>query len=289
MDRVDPITSLDNPLAKRAWQLQRKARVRRKEQAFWVDELPIALMAFRSGAPIETILYAEELLRDERGRSELEQQRKRGTACIAVSEEVFRSLCARNNPDGLGVICKNVWSDDVDALRPDQAATIVVLERISDPGNLGTILRVLDSVEHTALVLVGQGCSPSHPRAVRASRGTVFTVPICRCPDMDTVFRWAKAHQVQTVATSAGADTCFWAADYRPPLMLLFGNEHEGLAAATKAAADQVVSIPMAGMASSLNVTLSVGLLLYEIKRRSSQAVRGDGRRDGTRPPARGL
>jgi len=269
MKGTETVSSLDNPIVKRIKRLQTKASFRKRETAFWVDELPVTLTAIKAQAPVETIVYAQELLKDETGRSALDRQKRDGTPCLAVSEKVFRHLSERNNPEGLGVICRDMWSDDIDALHPNSADIIVVLECISDPGNLGTILRVLDSVKNTTLILAGQSSSPSHPRTVRASRGTVFTVPLYCCADMHTVFCWANKHQIQTVATSAKADTSFWEAGYRTPVMCVFGNEHRGLDPVTKQAADQLVTIPMEGTASSLNVTISVSLLLYEIKRRN--------------------
>ena len=84
---------------------------------------------------------------------------------------------------------------------------------------------------------------------------------------METVFNWATAHQVHTIATSAKACRSFWDATYQLPVLCIFGNEHRGLDADTMRAAEQLVTIPMEGTASSLNVTISVSLLLYEIKR----------------------
>lgn len=266
MDDVNTVTSLGNALVKRVRRLQEKTRSREKEQAFFVEGLPITLMAHEHDAPFDTVIYAPTLLIDAQGRDIVEQQRASGTPCIAVSSDVFRHISQRNNPDGIGAICKTVWQRLDDAV-PNAMDIFVAMERISDPGNLGTILRTIDSVPAAGVILVGQSTHPFHPRTVRSSRGTIFTVPLYHCPDMNSVFNWASTRQVNTVATSANVPNCFWNVSYSLPTLCIFGNEHSGLDQATIDTADQVISIPMAGNASSLNVTISVGLLLYEIKR----------------------
>ena len=266
MEESQTITSSSNPLIKRIKRLQEKTRSRQRERAFFVEGVPITLTALESHAPVETIVYAQTLLTDERGRIALERQKTRGTPCVAVSERVFRNVSQRNNPDGLGAICQTTWTD-LDRIVPKPSDVFVAMECVSDPGNLGTILRTMDSVQAAALILVGQSTNPFHPRTVRSSRGTVFTVPLCGCPDMETVFKWAGAHQVHSVATSANARCSFWVAAYQLPVLCIFGNEHRGLDAKTMAAAEQSVTIPMGGRSSSLNVSIAVSLLVYEIKR----------------------
>jgi len=266
MEDSETITSLGNPLVRRIARLQERARLRERERAFFVEGVSITLTAFETQAVIETIVYADALLTDERGRKALERQRTQGARCVAVSEKVFRSLSQRNNPDGLGAICQTTWQD-MERLVPSPSDVFVAVECLSDPGNLGTMLRTMDSVRAGGLILVGQSTNPFHPRTVRSSRGTVFTVPLCYCPDMETAFKWAHTHQVRTVATSAKARRSFWDAAYQLPVLCIFGNEHRGLDAETVGAADQSVTIPMAGRASSLNVSIAVSLLMYEIKR----------------------
>jgi len=270
MEGKKVITALDNPLVRRIKVLQSSSKARRREGAFWVDEYPITLIAMKEQSPIEAVVYSTDLLNSRDSRIELDQYRQTGIRWIPVSESVFRYLSARNDPDGFGAICNNMWSDGLDGLHRDSSDILVAIEGISDPGNLGTIMRVLDSIPRTTLILAGQSCNPSHPRVVRASRGTVFSVPMYRCSDIDAVFSWSTEHQIQTVATSARAGTSFWEANYRIPVVCIFGNEHRGLGSATKKAANQLVSIPMGGVASSLNVAISVSLVLYEIKRRRS-------------------
>ena len=268
MEDIETITSLSNALVRRIRRLQGKTRTRQREKAFFVEGVLITLKAFDTQASIETIVFSDVLLTAEGGRMALAQQRARGTPCIAVSERLFRNLSQRNNPDGLGAICQTTWQD-LDSLAVKPSDVFVAVEAVSDPGNLGTILRTMDSAQSAGLILVGQSTNPFHPRTVRASRGTIFTVPLCHSPDVETLFNWANAHHVNTIATSAKATGSFWDATYRVPVLCIFGNENRGLDAGTMKTADQLVTIPMGGTASSLNVAVAVSLLLYEIERRN--------------------
>jgi TrmH family RNA methyltransferase len=138
---------------------------------------------------------------------------------------------------------------------------------MADPGNLGTLLRSMDAVGATGCILVRKSTDPFHPRTVRASRGSVFTVPLAYTPDIQGLWRWARTHQVHTVAASAKASCSYWGARYSVPLLLLMGSEHKGLDAATMSAAEQLITIPMQGTMSSLNVAVAASLILYEVKR----------------------
>ena len=276
MKDIETITSLSNPLVKRIRRLQEKTRTRQKEQAFFVEGVPITRKAVDSHSSIETIVFCDALLTDQAGRAALAQQRALGIPCVAASEDVFRRLSQRNNPDGFGAICRTTWRE-LDSLPVGPLDVFVAMDCLSDPGNLGTVLRTMDSVRGAGLILTGESTNPFHPRTVRASRGTVFTVPLCHAPDVEAVFHWARSRQVHTIATSANADHSFWDVPSQLPVLYVFGNENRGLAAAAMEAADQLVTIPMRGSMSSLNVAVAVSVVLYEIERRMPEE-QGDGR-----------
>ena len=267
MTEQEPIRSSHNPLIRRIRKLQTNARFRKKDGAFVAEGVAIVLTAISRQAGIETIVFCGELLTDREGQAVVADQRLRGVPCIEASESVFRTISERNNPDGLIAVCKTTWRN-LSELTMSPSDVFVALVRVSDPGNLGTILRTMDAVQAAGLILVGESTHPFHPRTVRASRGTIFTVPLCYSDDMNAVFDWAIAHQVQTVATSARARCSFWDANYQSPLLCIFGNEHTGLDDDVKGRADQQVSIPVTGATSSLNLPVAAGLFLYERLRR---------------------
>jgi TrmH family RNA methyltransferase len=260
------IASLSNPLVKRIKRLQEKRKYRRKDEAFFVEGYPFVSKAVLCGAAIEIIVYCEALYPGEAERLLITQQKAKSASCVAVSEAVFRHLSQRNNPDGLAAIIGSMRME-LDSLAVVPTSVFVALVDMADPGNLGTMLRSIDAVGAAGCILVGRSTDPFHPRTVRASRGSVFTVRLAYAPDIQDVLRWARSHQIHTVATSAKAKRSYWRTSYSFPLLLIMGNEHEGLDAATMDAADQVAGIPMQGVMSSLNVAVATSLMLYEVRR----------------------
>ncbi len=260
------IKSIDDPLVRRIKRLQENSRYRRKQAAFVVEGIGGIRSAVRYDASFETIVFCKALLKDKDGQVLLAEQRSRGCSCIAMAENVYREISQRNNPDGLAAVCKTMWWD-LDAFRVGRGDVFVCLVDISDPGNLGTILRTMDAVGAAGVVLVGKSSDPFHPRTVRASKGTIFTVPMCYVDDIAAVFDWAHANGIQVVATSARAGATFREDVYRLPTICVLGNEHRGLDREVMDNADQLVTIPMEGTVSSLNVSVAASLVLYEVKR----------------------
>jgi TrmH family RNA methyltransferase len=174
----------------------------------------------------------------------------------------------RDNPFGLGAIIKFNLTP-LEELAVESRDIFVALIGVSEPGNLGTILRTIDACGASGLILVGQTVDPFHPTAVKASMGALFSVPISLMAESKTMLEWAKSQGVQSVATSARVSQSYWNLDYQLPALLLMGSERKGLPADLISEADMAVSIPMSGQASSLNLAVATGLMLYEIRRRN--------------------
>jgi len=259
------ITSFRNPLVKRIKKLRRK-KVRQQEGAFFIEGIRVVLSALEQGVPVETLVYSPDLLTSDVAWEAIATQRAAGSELAELSGEVFASISERDNPVGLGAIVRTRLCTLAE-LAVTADAIFVAAEDLADPGNLGTLVRTLDGVGAAGLILVGQTTDPFHPTAVKASMGALFTVPVCEVGDLDEVWAWAQAARLFTIATSARASHNFWEAGYRFPALLLLGSEGEGLGADVLQQAHQAVSIPMYGRASSLNLSVAAGLLLYELRR----------------------
>jgi TrmH family RNA methyltransferase len=256
------ITSTQNALIKRIRRLQQKKH-RLREGAFFVEGLRVVLTALEEGAPIETIVWCDALLRSEIGRNAITAD----LPTVEVSETVFRTITDRDTPSGLGAIIK-FESAELNSfhIRPD--SVFIALENIADPGNLGTIIRTVDAAGASGVILIGDTTDPTHPTALKASMGALFAVPIAFAPSLATVIAWAHDNDVQVVATSAKAETFLWDAPLQTPLLWLLGSERHGLSAEGLDSAEIRVSLPMHGVSSSLNLAVAAGLLLYEMRRR---------------------
>lgn len=264
------ISSRQNALIKRVRRLQQK-KYRVREGVFFVEGIRVVLTALELAAPVETVIYAPELLTSDVALQAVEEFKVQGGKVAKVTAEVFQSISARDNARGLGAIISarvkapadfSVHDDDI----------FVAIEDVSDPGNLGTIVRTVDAVGAAGVIMVGQSTDPFHPTALRASMGALFSVPVAVAGTFDDVWLWAREQRLQTIATSAHARQTFWDAGYRLPALLLLGSEGEGLSEEVQARADLTVAIPMHGVSSSLNLAVAAGLLLYELRRVSDAA-----------------
>jgi tRNA G18 (ribose-2'-O)-methylase SpoU len=155
--------------------------------------------------------------------------------------------------------------DDVDR-RND--LLVVVLDRIASPGNLGTIVRTADAFGAGAVITVGHAASPWDPQAVRASTGSLFTVPVLAADGPDELETWCRRRSMQIVATDEDAEIDLADAAIERPCAVLLGSETSGLSRTLRDLADVTVRIPMGGSASSLNVAVAAGIVLHDVARR---------------------
>jgi RNA methyltransferase, TrmH family len=142
----------------------------------------------------------------------------------------------------------------------------LVLEGIRDPGNLGTIIRTVDAVGASGIVLVGATCDPYSRESVRATMGSIFNVPLVRT-EAGPFRAWAARCPGDAVGTHLSAREDFRTAPYRGPVLLVMGSEGPGLSDDLARVCSRLVKIPMAGRLDSLNLAVATALVLYEIRR----------------------
>lgn len=259
------ITSRANPLIKELRALQTR-KVREQRGEFLVHGIQPVLEAIASGAPIRLLVTAPDVLTSKTAREAVRQQERAGTRVVQVSREVLESLSEHAHSTGLAAVVR-ITPRKLDELRVTEDALFVALHQVSNAGNLGTILRTADAVRARGVILVGTATDPYSPTAVAASRGAIFSVPVVRVETPEEVLEWSRKNRIRLVTTSDRAAINLWEADLTTPLMLVFGNEGEGLDAGLLSQG-QSVRIPMAGSVDSLNLAVAAGVLLYECVRR---------------------
>jgi len=259
------IESAANPLIKRIRALaQRKGRG--QAGVCFVEGIQAVWQAVDAGAAIETLIVAPDLLTSVVAREMVARQQAAGIAVAEVSAAIYERVATRENPSGLAAIVA-ITPRDLPSLIVTPASLFVALHEIGNPGNLGTILRTVDAVGGSGVILIGDTTDPYHPNAVKASVGTLFRLPIVRTGRIEDVLEWSRAHGVGVVTTSARATQEHWQATYPSPLLLLFGNEGRGLPREIVAQGDLAVRISMHGSARSLNLAVAAGVVLYEALR----------------------
>lgn len=260
------ITSASNPVVKRVRALAERKH-RKREGAFVAEGIQPVWYAVDAGAAIESLIVAPGLLRDSPAEHLVEQQESAGVRIHRLSEELFTRISDRESPSGLAAIIRRtpLRLDDL-ATAPD--AAYVVLADVGNPGNLGTIIRTADSAGMSGVILVGETTDPYAPAAVKASMGSLFTVDVAHATSSAAFLTWAREHEITVATTSAHAPVEHWRADYPLPLALMLGSERLGLPPELRDAGDLDVRIPMDGAASSLNLAVAAGVLMYEVRAR---------------------
>jgi TrmH family RNA methyltransferase len=209
------------------------------------------------------------LLQGEDARAALDALQARDIPVHTTSETVFAKLAFGDRAEGILAVVRipSTSLDDLD-LPPDPL--VVVLEAVEKPGNLGAALRSVDGAGANALIVAAGRTDLYNPNVIRASAGTVFSVPLAAA-EADEVIAWLRRHGIRIVAAQVGAPVAYTKADLRGPLAIALGSEAEGLTAAWDGEGIEPVSLPMHGIADSLNVSVTAAVLLYEARRQRGQ------------------
>jgi len=256
------ISSLQNPRIKAIRALaERKAR--EETGLFFVEGARMLAEAAQANAAIETLVVAPELLTDPRGIEAIATLERRGAPRLDVTADVFRGLSRRSNPKGLAAVVCQRW-EPLEAVQLASDQFGLALVEIGDPGNLGTILRTCDAVGVGTVFLIGDATDPHHPTALSASTGAIFTQRLVKTT-LSELAEWKQAHGYTIVGTAPTTGRDYREASYPRPLVLLMGSESSGLSHRERAICDLLVSIPMVGRVSALNLAVATGLLLYEM------------------------
>lgn len=189
-----------------------------------------------------------------------------GVAVTQVTDRAAAKLTDAVTPQGLVARCLVLDTDPVRLLDPAPRLLAVLVET-GDPGNLGTVVRVADAAGADGVLLVGSAVDPFNPKAVRATAGSLFHLPVARMQEPSEVVRWLDGHGLITLATTAGAgvDLHDAARDglLDSPTAWLFGSEAHGLPDLLVEGSDEAIRVPIYGQAESLNLAAAAAVCLY--------------------------
>ncbi len=261
------LSSLKNPKVQEARKLW-KRRERDKTQRFLIEgyrELSRARSAFIS---IKTLFICPSLFLGTNEFQLIEAIREAGASVFSCQESIFQKLSYRDRPDGLLAIAQQVHLSLKD-LKEKDPALYVVAESIEKPGNLGTILRSSDATNVDGVIVCDRCTDIYNPNVVRSSIGTLFTLPVVEAEGQETL-RWLNEKKIITIAAVPSAKQKYTQVDLTQPIAIIVGTEQYGLSEEWLQKADLQVSIPMLGVADSLNVAMATTVLLYEAIRQRS-------------------
>lgn len=259
--RPDLITSRNHPLMRHVRSLQARS-VRDSTGRFFVEGIRFIAQAVERRAYIDRLLVAPELLRGSFATQLWRRLRRAGIPCTEVSRDVFHSVAANDDPQGLGAVIRQDWEELPEAKADDDLW--VAVATVQSAGNLGSMLRTCDAVGCAGVIFLGDGPDPYDPATVRATMGALFSQRLVRAT-FSQFMSWKLRTGRLLVGTSPSAEREYQGVWYPSSLVLFMGGERKGLAEEEQAACDHMVRIPMRGRGDSLNLSVATAVVLYEV------------------------
>ena len=241
-----------------------QAKDRRASGNFLAEGLKAVGQAFDSNSKIFELLVSPELLVSEYGLSLTDRALKQKIPLLELSPSVFATLARKEKPQGIAALIAQNWSD-LRATSAQPGEFWVALESIQNPGNLGTILRTCDAVGASGVILLDDSTDPYDPAAVKASMGSIFTVPHFRADFSDLNGFLERSVDLKVMGTSDKALSSVFEVTFPSTILLLLGSERQGLSDDYVSLCSQMLRIPMEGACDSLNISVAAGVTLYQI------------------------
>ncbi len=258
---MDIITSTSNEKIKRVTSLVQNTKARRKEGLFVVEGERIA-----SEIPedlLEECYVTEDYLAD----GKLGKIFSYDVKPVAVSEQVFKKMSDTQSPQGILCVCRQQegLADDFLNSRSEGPLRLLVLERIQDPGNLGTMIRTAEGAGFDAVIADEETVDVYNPKVTRSTMGSLFRVPVLYTGDLLATLEHMKRGSVTVFAAHLGGQKDYRKEEYPDRLAFLIGNEGSGLSERISKEADRLIRIPMYGKLESLNAAVAAAILMYNV------------------------
>ena len=258
------ITSRDNSLLRQT----RAVRDGKIDELIFIEGLRLCEEALRSRLSIEALVVSEELLRKERAAPVIQELRRAAKRFGSVSEKLLESVSYTKTPQGIIVLAQRPEASEA-RLTAQLGANplLVVLHQINNPVNVGAILRTSEAACAAGVITTKNTSDPFSPKSLRGAMGSAFRLPMWTGPSYAETIAWCRQRGVATICADVDATTSYTEVKWTDPSALILGPESTGLTSEELEMADHRVSIPMKGMAESLNVAVAAGILLFESAR----------------------
>lgn len=264
------LTSLQNPLVKQMRKLHR-AKERREQGLFLLEGTHLLEEACAVNFPLAVVCCTPDW--QDRHAGLWERASQQAGRVELVSAEVLEAIATTIHPDGVVATAERRSPNQP---LSSNVSLAIALETLQDPGNLGTVIRTAAAAGADGLWVSADSVDLEHPKVLRASAGQWFRLPMATSKNLRSEILRLQAQGVQMVATLPTAKLTYWQADFKPPTLIVLGNEGAGLSEELTEMADVRVKIPLATGVESLNVAIAAALILYEARRqREGQGAKG--------------
>lgn len=272
--QVKEVTSLANPIVKDIKALALK-KFRDQQNAFLAEGLKLVIDALDLGWTIRTLVFSKSGIGNPAVEKIAARTVASGGLVLEVNDKVISAITRRDNPQMVVGVFEQRWMALAE-VKPSGQDVWVALDRVRDPGNLGTVIRTVDAVGAKGVILVGETTDPYAIETVRATMGSIFAIPVART-SLQGFLAWRQGFKGILAGTHLKGSVDYRSVDYSGrPVVLLMGNEQQGLPEELAASCDRLLRIPQAGRADSLNLAVATGVMLYEV-RRSALSLEADG------------
>lgn len=255
------LSSPDNKKIKELQQLSKK-KFRKEKQSFVIEGIRFVESALEKAIPLKDVFYATSLLENDRGQNLIESLMDKGIRYHEVSDKLFSRIADTVTTQGIMAIApmpETLPLIDLETL----PSLSLVLDRIQDPGNLGTIIRTADAAGIKDIILVKGTTDPFASKVLRSTMGSIFDVQL-HFMETDEVIHFMKESGIRLVVTALGGELYHYELPVSDPLTLVIGNEGNGVSNAFLKGADERIKIPIYGGAESLNASVAAGIVLYD-------------------------
>lgn len=258
---MQSISSKENELVKHIKKLKDK-KERDISNEYVIEGVKLLKEAIAEDAKIKKVIICDDCEKTEIISKEIMYEIAKYD-CVYVTKKLFKYISEVQEPQGiLAIVEKNNTNSDIDYSQD----IIVALDDVQDPGNLGTILRTVDSIGITQ-ILVSKGTADSYnPKVVRSTMGAIFRIKIIECEDLEKTLKEIRKHKFKIVVTSLQTENSIYDINYNKKVIVI-GNEANGVEKNIQDIADEKIKIPMIGKTESLNASVATGIVLYEYVR----------------------
>ncbi|MFM8433816.1 MAG: TrmH family RNA methyltransferase [Planctomycetia bacterium] len=277
MNRPDEITSPANPRVRAAAGL-RDADARRTTGLTLIDGLREISRALAAGIEITEAFLDQEAAHDPARADVLAALAARQVPTVALARRPFDRIAFGSRNEGIVVVARFAGRG-LDAFAAPADRPVLVVEGIEKPGNLGAILRTCDAAGIAGVIACGSGTDPANPAVIRASLGTVFTLPLA-VSTTPAAIAWCAGNRRRVVAATPEGRLLWHQARLDGQVAILLGSEAFGISSSWRQAADagtiawDTIRLPMHGIADSLNVAATAAILAYESLRQQTASTR---------------
>ncbi len=255
------ITSKDNELVKHIRKLKDK-KFRDENNEYVVEGVRLVEEAVKENAKIKQIIVCEDTTKTYEIPTHIMLEIAK-YECIYVSDKVFNLITQVTNPQGImAIIEKDTANVQIDYTQD----IIVTLDDVQDPGNLGTILRTVDSIGLNQIIVSKGTADAFNAKVVRSTMGAIFRIKIIEVEDLAKAIKDMKKHHFKLMVTSLQTDNSIYDINFNKKIIVI-GNEANGVSKEIQEMADEKAKIPMLGRTESLNASVATGVVLYEYVR----------------------